>query len=188
LVGQANRGILEILLGRNIKGSGLLLDKEKVEKYNYLISFLSRKNIYGRGGVNQMSKKFIEEAWFNDSPEGVVLMGSRCRDCGKVSFPKKKVCPDCFNGELSEVPLSKKGRLHSYALSLMGPPGVEAPYVMAFIDLPEKIKLYSILTDCEPRDEILKIGMEMEMVIEKIGQDPEGNEIMGYKFKPVKKE
>jgi uncharacterized OB-fold protein len=115
-------------------------------------------------------------------------MGSRCRACGKVSFPKKKVCPDCFNGELNEVPLSKKGRLHSYALSLMGPPGVEAPYVMAFIDLPEKIKLYSILTDCEPRDEILKIGMEMEMVIEKIGQDPEGNEIMGYKFKPVKKE
>ena len=133
-------------------------------------------------------EKFLDEGWFKESADGVVLVGSRCEACKKVFFPRKVVCPNCFDGELKEVPLSKQGRLHSYALSLMGPQGVEAPYIMAFIDLPEKIKLYSILTDCEPRDEILKIGMEMEMVIERIGQDPEGNRIMGYKFKPGKKE
>ena len=132
--------------------------------------------------------KFIEEGWFNDSPEGVVLVGTRCEACGKVSFPKKKVCPNCFDGELKEVPLSKKGKLHSYALSVMGPPEMEKPYMMGFIDLPEGIKLYSLLTECQPWDEVLKIDMDMEMVIEKIKEDQEGNEIIGYKFKPAKKE
>lgn len=133
---------------------------------------------------------FIEEAWFKDSAEGMVLMGSRCEACKKVFFPKKEVCPNCFDfdGELKEVPLSKRGKLHSYALSVMGPPEMETPYVISFIDLPEGLKLFSVLTDCEPWDEVLQIGMEMEMVIGKIKQDESGTEILSYKFRPIDKE
>ncbi len=130
-------------------------------------------------------EKFIEEGWFKETPEGTFLLGSECQDCGMVSFPQKRVCPNCFDGELKEVPLSKKGKLHTYALSIMGPPGIEKPYVMGFIDLPEGIKLYSLLTECQPWDEVLKVDMEMEMVIEKIKEDQEGNDIIGYKFRPV---
>ena len=131
---------------------------------------------------------FIEDGWFKDSPEGMVLVGGRCENCGKVFFPKKVVCPNCFDDELKDIPLSKRGKLHSYALSVMGPPEVEKPYVIAFIDLPEGIKLFSILTECEPWDEVLQIGMDMEMVIGKIKQDEFGTEILGYKFRPVKEE
>ena len=131
---------------------------------------------------------FIEDGWFKDSTDGMVLVGVRCEDCGKVFFPKKQVCPNCFDGELKEVPLSKRGTLHSYALSVMGPPEIEKPYVIAFIDLPEDIKLFSILTDCEPWDEVLQIGIDMEMVIGKIKQDQDGNEILGYKFRPISEE
>ncbi|MCK4819259.1 hypothetical protein KA005_26040, partial [bacterium] len=38
--------------------------------------------------------KFIEEGWFKDSADGVMLMGSRCKVCNKVFFPKREVCPD----------------------------------------------------------------------------------------------
>ena len=86
-------------------------------------------------------KKFIEEGWFKDSPEGLVLVGSKCDACGKVFFPKKKVCPNCFEGQLREVPLSKRGKLHSYTLSILGPPDMEKPFLCGFIDLPEGIKL-----------------------------------------------
>ena len=129
--------------------------------------------------------KLIEERWFKGSPEGMVLVGSRCETCKKSFFPKKEVCPDCFDGELKEVPLSRKGKLHTYALSVMGPSDMEKPYVIGFIDLPEGIKLFSILTDCEPWDEVLKIDMEMEMFIGKIKQDEYGNSIRSYKFRPV---
>jgi len=33
----------------------------------------------------------------------------------------------------------------------------------------------------------LETGDEMELVIEKITQDDEGNDIIGYKFKPVER-
>jgi uncharacterized OB-fold protein len=140
--------------------------------------------------VNQYSSKgkLFEEDWFKDSAEGFELMGVRCDACGKFFFPKKLVCPNCFDGELKEVPLSKIGTLHCFALSIMGPPEIEKPYVMGFVDLPEGIKLFSILTDCEPWDEVLKIGMEMEMVMGKLKQDQDGNDILSYKFRPVKKE
>ena len=130
-------------------------------------------------------RKFIEKRWFKNSTEGVVLVGSRCETCKKTFFPKKLVCPDCFDGELKEVPLSRKGKLHTYALSVMGPTDMEKPYVIGFIDLPEGIKLFSVLTDCEPWDEVLKVNMEMEMIIGKIKEDEYGNSIRSYKFRPV---
>jgi len=139
---------------------------------------MSSNQHYGKGS-------FIEERWFRDSPEGMVLVGSRCETCKKTFFPKKLVCPDCFDGELKEVPLSKKGKLHTFALSVMGPTDMEKPYVIGFIDLPEGIKLFSVLTDCEPWDEVLKVNMEMEMVIGKIKEDEYGNDIISYKFRPV---
>jgi benzoylsuccinyl-CoA thiolase BbsA subunit len=130
---------------------------------------------------------FIEEGWFKDSAEGVVLVGSRCETCKKVFFPKKEVCPECFSGELKEVSLSKKGKLHSFTLSVIGIPGMETPYVVGFVDLPEGIKLFSVITDCEPWDKVLKIDMEMEMVIGRIRKDEAGNEILSYKFRPINK-
>jgi uncharacterized OB-fold protein len=133
-------------------------------------------------------KKFIEEGWFKDSPEGLVLVGSKCDACGKVFFPKKKVCPNCFEGQLRDVPLSKRGKLHSYTLSILGPPDMEKPFLCGFIDLPEGIKLYSLLTECDPWDKALKMNMDMEMVIDRIKNDEKNNEIIAYKFKPIKKE
>lgn len=136
---------------------------------------------------SEKGKFFIEEDWFKELPEGWVLFGNRCESCGKTFFPKKVVCPNCFDGELKEVPLSKMGKLHCYALSAMGPPKMEKPYVISFVDLPEGIKLFSVLTDCEPWEEVLKTGMEMEMVIGKIKEDEYGNEIISYKFRPIDK-
>jgi uncharacterized OB-fold protein len=130
-------------------------------------------------------KKYMEEKWFMETADGVSLRGTRCEACNKVFFPKKEVCPDCFDGHLVDVPLGRKGRLHAYTLSVMGPPHLKKPYVAAFVDLPEGIKVYTLLTECEPVDEVLRVGMDVEMVIEKIGDDAEGNEMIGYKFKPL---
>jgi benzoylsuccinyl-CoA thiolase BbsA subunit len=130
-------------------------------------------------------RKFVEEGWFRDFGEGLALKGGRCRNCGKICFPMKPVCPTCFGSEQEEIPLNKRGKLHTFALSHMGPPGMETPYVIGFVDLPEGIKLFSPLTQCEPWDEVLKVEMEMEMVVETIRRDAEGTEIIGYKFRPV---
>ena len=132
--------------------------------------------------------KFIEESWFEHTTEGIRLVGSKCMSCRKSFFPKKKICPECFDENLADVLLSNRGKLHAYAKSVMGPPSLEKPYVQAYVDLPEGIKMFSLLKDWEPIEKTLKIGMEMEMVIDKIKVDNAGETILGYKFRPVKKE
>jgi len=124
--------------------------------------------------------KIINNKWFS-------LIGSKCRSCGKVFFPPKTVCSSCFKRyELEEVTLSKKGKLYTYSVISLGlPSGFDKPYACGYVDLPEGVRLFSILDECEPFDQVLKTGMKMEMVIKKIKHDEEGNIIVGYKFKPI---
>ena len=129
--------------------------------------------------------KLLEPNWFQQTPGGLRLVGTQCESCGKISFPKKYVCPECFGDKLKIVPLSKRGTLHTYSVCTMGAPDIEKPYVVSFIDLPEKIRIFSLLTECEPYDTTLKVGMEMEMVIGPIKKDQSGQDIIAYKFRPV---
>jgi len=70
---------------------------------------------------------YIENSWFQTVGDEIRLLGSRCLACGKVAFPKKIVCQACFSDQIETVPLSKKGTLHSFARSVMGPTGMETP-------------------------------------------------------------
>jgi len=130
------------------------------------------------------SRRFIEEGWFHDFGKGLSLTGGRCPACGQTYFPTKTVCPSCFNADQEKFPLSGRGTLHTFARSHMGPSGIPTPFTIGFIDLQEGIKLFSLLTECDPWDKVLAVGMEMEMVIETIRHDEEGDEIVGYKFRP----
>lgn len=67
-------------------------------------------------------------SWFVDAPEPH-LVGHRCRDCATVAFPPTLVAcpsPDCSGGQLEETPLSRRGRVWSYAVNHYPPP---EPYV-----------------------------------------------------------
>ena len=59
------------------------------------------------------------------------------------------------------------------------------PFGQAFIEMPGGLRIASVLTTADPKK--LKIGMEMELVVENLYTDEEGNEVMTYKFKPVEK-
>jgi uncharacterized OB-fold protein len=67
------------------------------------------------------------------------------------------------------VRLSSKGRLFTFAINHQGPKEFSTPYASGFIDLPEGVRIYSLLTDWEAKG--LKIGSEMELAIEKIKED-----------------
>lgn len=114
------------------------------------------------------------------------LLGNKCSSCGKVFFPKRAICPNCFTDDtLTEFELSSKGKIHTYTIvHYPSPAGVEAPYAYGYIDLPESnVRVFSLFTECDP--EKLQIGMDVELAIEKLRTDKDGTEIMGYKFKPV---
>jgi len=114
------------------------------------------------------------------------LLGNRCSSCGKVFFPKRVICPDCFTDDtLTEFELSSKGKIYTYTIvHYPSPVGVEVPYAYGYVDLPESnIRVFSLFTESDP--EKLEIGMNVQLVLHKIGTDEDGTEIVGYKFKPV---
>ena len=57
------------------------------------------------------------------------------------------------------------------------------PYSFGWVELPEGIRVETLFTGCAPEN--LKIGMKVEMVLEKLHEDDEGNEIICHKFRPI---
>ena len=118
-----------------------------------------------------------------DSP---ALLGSRCPACGEHFYPPRYVCLNCYREGLEEVALSTRGELWTFTVARMALPGtlVTAPYVIAQVRLSEGVQVASVLTDVDP--EAVRIGMPLELVVEKASTDSEGNDVMTFKFRPVK--
>jgi len=112
------------------------------------------------------------------------LIGNRCNMCGEYFFPKRVICPNCLKEEpLEEVLLSNKGKLYTYSVVKAAPLGFQSPYVMGYVDLPEGLRILSPIAEYE--NETLRIGMDMEVIVDKIREDDTGNPVYGYKFRPA---
>lgn len=124
------------------------------------------------------------------SDEGANLIGSRCISCNSYFFPKSLTCrnPNCEEKKVEEVTLSRRGKLYSYTVQEYFPPPpfkMEplAPFAIGLVELPEGIRVIGMLTGCELGD--IKIGADVELVIEKLYQNEQGTDVLTYKFKPV---
>ncbi|MFC1920173.1 Zn-ribbon domain-containing OB-fold protein [Chloroflexota bacterium] len=120
------------------------------------------------------------------SSEKPYLIGAKCKECGYVSFPALMICPQCVKRDtMKEVHLSGKGRIDMFSVCNAALPGFPAPSIQGYINLEEGGRIWSLITGIDPADEGLKNEMEVELVVEKLKDDSEGNEIMSYKFKPI---
>lgn len=115
-----------------------------------------------------------------------VLKGNRCTQCGKTFFPKRAVCPVCFvSGRMEDIELERQGVIYaSTVVRVSSPTGIKAPYAYGYVDLPaNQLRVFALFTGADP-DSFVP-GRKVELVLEPIGKDPEGNTVIGYKFKPV---
>jgi uncharacterized OB-fold protein len=124
--------------------------------------------------------------WLDD---GAHLIGSKCNACGEVRFPASSFCPQCCRETTENVPLSQRGRLHSFTVQRFKPPppykGREPfePYGVGMIELPEGLRVTSVLEESDPAK--LKVGLEMQLIITKFFEDEQGRDVVAYKFKPI---
>ncbi len=122
------------------------------------------------------------------SPSGKpYLVGSKCRSCGEVVFPARRCCRRCTSMNLEEVALSRKAKLYSFTTVRVKLPDAKSasPYLTGIVELPEGERIRTLLTDGDNAS--LKIGDEMELVIDVVYEDESGREVLGWKFKPVRK-
>lgn len=115
------------------------------------------------------------------------LIASECPSCGEVVFPKHEMCPNCQEQRLKEIKLSRKGKIYSFSTVMIKPATHykgPVPYAFGWVELPEGVRVETLYTGCDL--EKLRIGMDVEMVIEKLHDDDEGNEVVCHKFKPIR--
>jgi benzoylsuccinyl-CoA thiolase BbsA subunit len=119
-----------------------------------------------------------------DSPP--YLKGYRCKNCGKLWFPKFDFCPnpDCWSEEMEVVPLSRRGTIYSVTDVYIGQPTMREymPMSMAYIDLPENIRVTAQL-DGELGS--FHCGDEVELITGPVRTNRDGKPIISYKFKKV---
>ena len=120
----------------------------------------------------------------DDGDEGY-LFGSRCKACGVYFHPKRIVCANCYSEDLEEVALSRRGKITTYTIARTSYPGtpVTPPFVTALVELPEKVRVLSLIAGIE-LDKV-EIGTEVELCFWKTGEDDKGNEVVAYAFRPM---
>ncbi len=109
------------------------------------------------------------------------LLGSKCSDCGHITYPQTKVCHKCSSFNQKDFQLAKTGTVHTFCINWTPPPGLEAPCVNCIIDLDGGGRYVGLLTEVANPEEV-KIGSKVEMVFRKVINDS-GLDFYGYKFR-----
>jgi uncharacterized OB-fold protein len=143
--------------------------------------------------MSESKKKTVrlkEEFWTPDIPgEEPRLIGSQCDNCGELFFPKKEKgwCVQCQKSSLKDIHLSRVGKIISYSVVMQQPGGGfyhgEIPYAYGQVELPEGIRIITLFAADDFDD--LEVGKNVKLVIDKLCEDDEGNEVVTFKFAPV---
>ncbi len=118
--------------------------------------------------------------------EEVRLVGSRCGDCNEVMLGKTLSCSNCAGENMTEIPLSKTGKLWTYTIIRHRPPGQYrgpdpfVPFAEGLVELPDGIRVLSVL-DCDI--EKVKIGMDLELLVHELYTNGQGQTVVAFKFK-----
>src|SRR5690606_35237534 len=99
------------------------------------------------------------------------LIGQKCGNCKEcVTGADHSTCPNCCQEALERITLSSIGEVYSYTTVHQQLPAalVQAPYVMARINLPEGVIVQTVLTDVEPGQ--VHIGMQVEVCLRQLGE------------------
>jgi uncharacterized OB-fold protein len=131
----------------------------------------------------------IAEGLWAETADGPRLVGSRCRNCGTITFPRQDACARCAYADGEEHLLAPRGALWTWTVQRFRPKtppytGPEAfeSYGVGYVELPGECRVEAILTTADPEE--LRIGMEMELtLIPALG--PDGEVARTFAFAPV---
>lgn len=114
------------------------------------------------------------------------LLANRCSQCGQSFFPRRMMCPFCFeNGRMEQITLDTRGFIYAATVvHLDSPSGIKAPYAYGYVDIPvNNIRIFALFTGDDPSS--FNSGRQVELVLESVRTEGHGQKIIGYKFKPL---
>lgn len=111
------------------------------------------------------SELFTIEQFCKKLGEGRLLAG-RCKRCGKIQFPPRPVCDECYSSDFEWTELNHKGKLLTYTVIHVAPPQFQnmTPYAVGIVEFQHGLKLPGVIKDIA--FEKLKIGMPLEIAFD----------------------
>ncbi len=125
--------------------------------------------------IDEESKPFWEACKRHE------LYMQKCRDCGTLRYYPRALCGKCLSSDTEWVKCSGRGEIYTFTVTYQNRGAGfrdELPYVLAYIELEEGVRMMSNVVECEP--EKVSIGMPVEVVFEDIN-----DEIALPRFKPL---
>jgi uncharacterized protein len=105
----------------------------------------------------------------------------KCRDCGDLRFHPRALCTNCLSPNTEWVKCKGSGHIYTFTVTNQnGGSGFRdsLPYVLAWVQLDEGVKLMTNIIDCPP-DQV-KIDMPVEAVFDDVTP-----EVTLVKFRPL---
>ena len=93
----------------------------------------------------------------------------KCLNCGSIRYYPRALCPVCLSDKTEWLRCAGRGTVYTFTLTFQNQaPGFREslPYVMAYVELAEGVKMLTNLIDCKPDD--VRIGMPVEVVYEDV--------------------
>jgi uncharacterized OB-fold protein len=115
------------------------------------------------------------------------LEAARCRGCGKVRYPARRICPQCRGTDLEPIRLSRRGTVVTATVLHVAPAefAMETPYAVAVVETPEGARLMAQVVDCDPSN--VRPGLPVTLEFRLIRQEGHGG-ILCYGHKAVPEE
>ena len=106
----------------------------------------------------------------------------QCRDCGDRRFHPRTLCTNCMSSRTDWVKCGGRGKVYTFTVTNQnGSAGFRdsLPYVLAWVELDEGVKLLTNIVDCPPAE--VKIDMPVEVVFDDVTPD-----VTLVKFRPAR--
>jgi uncharacterized OB-fold protein len=108
-------------------------------------------------------------AYWRDRDAILRCHGSRCRQCGTLTYPIQRVCYACRSkDDFDRVRLSeRRGRVFSFSLDNLAGRSDDPVVVQTLVELdPDQTRFYGMMTDCLPSE--VRVGMPVELTFRRL--------------------
>jgi 3-hydroxy-3-methylglutaryl CoA synthase len=125
-------------------------------------------------------------AYWRDISSILRFHGSKCRNCGTLTFPIQRVCYTCRTKDsLDEVRLSdRKGKVFTFSLDNLAGRSDDPVVVQTVVESEvDRARIYCMMTDCQPKE--VRVGMPVEFTFRRIYEGA-GFQNYFWKCRPVR--
>jgi len=137
-------------------------------------------------GSSEVGSAPVHAGLFDETPDGPRLVGGYSPTSGRFHFPLLSTCPYSGATDVTRVLLSPHGALWGWTAVTAAPPGYQGnvPFGFGVVELAENaLRVVTRLTVADPS--ALVFGQPMELVIDTLTTDDNGDAIVTWAFAPV---